>query len=227
MKRITTKLEDIPWVCHGFFTRHINQTGVAEDLGVPLVTLKQIHSSRVITVTTPWSSEEKPEADALVTSTPGLGLAVFTADCVPILFSSAKDKIVGAAHAGWKGAIGGVLEATVAAMQKLGAKPEDITAAIGPCIGPKSYEVSDDFKKPFLEQNPDNIHFFAKAKKKGHLMFDLPGYTAHRLKIAGINTIYDTARDTLVDEKTFCSYRRSCLKGEVDAGRQLSVIGII
>ena len=124
----------------------------------------------------------------------------------------------------WKGALGGVMEATIAEMEKLGAKKENIVAAIGPCIGPLSYEVSADFKKTFLEQDTTNERFFKQAAKEGHFIFNLPGYAVHRLKKAGIETVYDTQQDTLPNEDVYYSYRRSCQRQETDYGRQMSAI---
>ena len=252
MKYLTTSLEDIPWVRHGFFTRvggvsggvynslncgpgsgddldsvWTNRERVAEALGIAqLATTSQIHSARAVMLTEPWEHENRPDADAIVTATRGVGIGVLTADCTPILFASRKDKIVGSAHAGWKGALGGVLEATTEAMKNLGAKTADISAAIGPCIGPLSYEVSDDFINPFLEHDKSSDRFFRKAEKPGHLMFDLPGYVSSRLKAAGIETIHDTKQDTLPNEAAWFSYRRTTQRKEKDYGRQISVIAI-
>lgn len=219
MKKLTASILDkISGVTHGFFTR--------EGEPSPLITLKQIHSDKALIADKPSWDGEQPEGDALVTSTAGLLLAVKTADCVPVLFADKSGKVVGAAHAGWKGAIGGVLESTVAKMESLGAKRGDIVAAIGPCIGPQSYEVSDAFKTPFVEQDKLNERFFKAASKPGHLMFDLPAYVESRLNKLGIAAVEDLKRDTLSDEATFHSYRRSTLRGEKDYGRQMSVIGI-
>lgn len=211
-------LKGIAWIEHGFFTRD----GAPDDL----VTLHQIHSGTAVAVKTPWAPEAQPQADALVTDQPNIKLAVKTADCVPVLFACTKKEIIGAAHAGWKGALNGVLESTVEEMEKLGARREDIVASIGPCIRAQSYEVSQGFEKPFLEQDSVNAAFFKAAAKPGHLMFDLPGYVEHRLKKMGLSGVTDTGRDTLSDEETFFSYRRSTLRGEKDYGRQMSVIAI-
>jgi YfiH family protein len=250
VKRLTTSLKDIPWVRHGFFTRQggvsagifdslncgpgsgddaasvaENRARVARELGVgDLVTLWQVHSADVVIVDKPL--KDRPQADALVTAQPNLAIAVLTADCAPVLFASRKDKIVAATHAGWKGAVGGVLEATIERMKSVGVNPADISAAIGPCIGPKSYEVGADFLAPFLALDKANEKFFRKAEKSGHMMFDLPAYVAHRLRLAGITQIEDTRQDTLADEKSYFSYRRSCIRGEKDYGRQISVIAI-
>jgi YfiH family protein len=219
MKKISAPdLEGISWLFHGFFTRE----GEPKDL----VTLKQIHSDKVVVVNNAWPAEQQPEGDALVTNKSDILIAVKTADCVPILFASKNREVVGAAHAGWKGAIGGVIEATIAEMEKLGADKGEIVAVIGPCIGPASYEVSEGFEKPFLDQDKLNAKFFRAANRPGHLMFDLPGYVQDRLQKAGVGTVYDVKRDTLSDEDTFYSYRRSTIRGEKDYGRQLSVIGI-
>lgn len=253
MKFLTTDLEKIKYVSHGFFTRiggasdgiygtlncawsskdaadhvRMNRAKVAETLGLEpenMVTLKQVHSNKVIKVSKPWTREQAPEADALVTDQKGLGIAVLTADCAPVLFAAKKERVVGAAHAGWKGAISGVMEATVAAMGEFGVKPSDISAAIGPCIGPQSYEVSEGFEKPFIEQDAANDKFF-RAGKPGHLIFDLPGYIHDRLQKLGVGNIYDTRQDTLANENAFFSYRRSCIRKEPDYGRQISLIAI-
>lgn len=254
MRFLTTDLEKIKYLRHGFFTRiggasggvfggmncafssgddpaHIamNRDKVAEAMGVEpenLLTLKQVHGAQVVTVSGTWTHGTAPQADALVTNRKGIALGVLTADCAPLLFADKKEKIIGAAHAGWKGAVGGVIEATIAAMEKLGAARQNIAAAIGPCIGPQSYEVSEAFRDPFTAQSADNARFFRPAEKAGHLVFDLPGYAAHRLHLAGIETVYDTHQDTLPNETAFFSYRRTCQRGEGDYGRQISVIVI-
>jgi polyphenol oxidase len=255
MKYIKTALSEIPWVRHGFFTRvggvsrgiyagancgwgsnddiaHVraNRGKVAAELGIPgdsLVTLNQYHSAVAVTVDAPWTREDMPRGDALVTARPGIGIGALAADCAPILLASKKDRIVAAVHAGWKGAVGGVLEAAIAEMAAHGAKVSGLAAAVGPCIGPESYEVSEGFDAPFLLQDAGNARFFRAAAKKGHLFFDLPGYVAHRLKAAGVETVYETRTDTLPDEETFFSYRRACLRGEKDYGRQISAIAIV
>src|SRR5690606_3815552 len=202
------------------------QVAAALDLAPEnILTLKQVHGARAITVSAPWGGDS-PEGDALATATPGIGLGVLTADCVPVLLASRKDRIVAAAHAGWKGALGGVIEAAVAAMENLGAKRQDIAAAIGPCIGPQSYEVGADFPRPFVEQDARNMRFFRPAARQGHVMFDLPGYAADRLNKAGIAEVYDVRQDTLANEAAYFSYRRACQRGETDYGRQISVIAI-
>lgn len=216
---ITSDVGKIPQVSHGFYTR---AGGAPENV----LTLKQIHSAKVVTATQPWTAENRPEGDAIVTDVPGLAIGIITADCVPVLFASQDGKVIGAAHAGWRGAVGGVLENTIAAMQALGANPENIAVAIGPCIRVGSYEVSEDFKMPFLKQAPENARFFRNVGKSGHCQFNLAGYVTDRLQKAGIQKIYDTGLDTLTLEGAFYSYRRACLRGETDKGRQFSVISI-
>ena len=206
-----------------------NRAAVAQDLDVApghLVTVRQTHSAKVAVVDTPWMREAAPEADALVTNRPGIALGILTADCVPVLFACEKMGIVGAAHAGWKGAIGGVIEKTVGEMMRLGAKSADIVAVIGPAIAGCSYEVSADFIKPFLEQDVENKKFFADAPKSGHLLFDLAGFVAERLAKTGVGKIEQLDRDTYAEETEFFSYRRSCHRGEKDYGRQISAIAL-
>lgn len=193
--------------------------------GASLVTLHQVHSADVVTVLQPIPLDQRPEADALVTDRPGLLLGVLTADCVPVLLADREAGVVGAAHAGWKGALAGVTDATIAAMEALGARPERVVAAIGPCIGRASYEVSESFAEPFLAQDADNARFFA-AGRAGHLMFDIASYVAARLAHAGLRRIDIIDEDTLTQPDRFFSYRRACLKGEPGYGRQISLIAV-
>jgi YfiH family protein len=253
MKYLTTNLEKIPWARHGFFTRlggvseglynslncglktadgetnvRENRARVAAALEFPseqLVIAKQVHGIKVATVTKPWAFGASPEADGMVTATPGIALGILTADCAPVLFAAKKERIIGACHAGWRGAVDGVLEETVAAMVKLGADVKNIHAALGPCIGPQSYEVSDDFPTPFLAQDKSNAQFFRVATRPGHQIFNLPGYVTHRLNLTGVKTIHDTRQDTLTAE-IFFSNRRAFLKSEKGFGLQISVIGM-
>lgn len=194
--------------------------------GGDLVTLYQIHSADVVTVKAPIAHDTRPEADALVTKTPGLLLGILTADCVPVLFADLDAGVIGAAHAGWKGAINGVTDNTIAAMEALGADRRRIVAALGPCIARASYEVSDAFAIPFLEQNPAHEQFFNDARRTGHLMFDIAGYVLARLGAAGIRKAEWVGADTCADEQRYFSYRRSTLRGEPGYGRQMSVIGL-
>lgn len=206
-----------------------NRGRIADALGFArsnLATVSQVHSADVVIVEKPFPAGQVPDADALVTATPGLLIGILTADCGPILFADKNKNIVGAAHAGWKGALNGVLEATIEAMEKLGSKRDDIEAAIGPCIGPASYEVDDGFKAAFLAKTPHAGAFFTDGKP-GHHMFDLPAYIAQRLKDAGIKTIIMMAQDTCALPNDYFSFRRQTLQKETDSGRQISAIGIV
>ncbi len=192
-----------------------------------LLTVYQIHSADVVTITERHAYEDAPQADAMVTKTPGLGLGILTADCAPILLADQKSGVIGAAHAGWKGAIGGVLENTVQAMEALGAARGDIHAAIGPTISQANYEVGPEFKARFLEEDASNEKFFEPSSKENHQQFDLPGFVHARLSAAGIGEIIDTACCTYADEARYFSYRRSTHRDEPDYGRNISVIGLI
>lgn len=245
-------LNDLACVRHGFFSRNggvseglftslncgfgsgDDKEKVAEnrrramaqiDLeGDRLVTAYQVHSPTVVEVTKPWAREDAPQADAMVTRERGLALGILTADCVPVLFAEPKAGVVGAAHAGWKGALTGVLEATVAAMKALGAEPARIVAGIGPAISQRSYEVGPEFPAPFLEQDPRNGDFFCPGPREGHFHFDLKGYVARRIAAAGLTTIQTLPCDTCAEDERFFSYRRSCHRREKDYGRGLSAI---
>lgn len=210
-----------------------NRARVAEHFERPpenLVTVWQTHSPDCLYVDSPVEiGAARPKADALVTDKAGLVLGILTADCGPILFAGEKadgTPVIGAAHAGWGGALGGVLESTVSKMMEIGATQESLRAAVGPCIGPKSYEVSVGFEAPFLERNPEDEHFFREAQKEGHLMFDLPGYIASRLASVGARQVTITGRDTFAEPKNFFSYRRTTHANEPDYGRQISAIMI-
>jgi YfiH family protein len=189
-----------------------------------LATVHQVHSAEVIHAERPWPYEERPRADAMVTDTPNLLIGILTADCAPVLFADHRAAVVGAAHAGWRGALAGVTDSTIEAMEKLGARREHIHAAVGPCIGQPSYEVDEDFRKRFVADDPDNARFFADGTGKPH--FDLEGYVVHRLIAAGIDEVEALNLDTYVDSDRFYSYRRSTHRGEADYGRQLSAIAI-
>ena len=193
--------------------------------GSTLVTVHQVHSPDVVTVTAPIADADRPPADALVTDRPGLLLGVLAADCVPILFADTARDIVGAAHSGWKGALGGVGEATLDAMVALGADRRAIACAIGPCIGRASYEVSMAFADPFLARNGEDERFFVE-NRPGHLLFDIAGYVASRLAAAGAGSVTLMDEDTYTQPTRFYSYRRSCHMGEPGYGRQISLIGL-
>jgi hypothetical protein len=243
-----------PGVAHGFFTREggvstgiyaslncgvgsgdapdcvaENRARVARALGVPrdsVVTNNQVHGIAVVTVADAAPRGEQPRADAMVTKQRGVALGILTADCVPVLFADPEAGIVGAAHAGWRGAVGGVLDATVEAMVTLGARPARIHAGIGPAIAQASYEVGPEFPAPFLAQDRANERFFvAAASRKFH--FDLPAYVRARLARLGLGSIAATGGDTAAEPARFFSYRRSRLQGEPDYGRLLSAIALL
>lgn len=193
--------------------------------GATLARVHQFHSADVHTVDGPIDDEAPPPADALVTHKKGVLLGIVTADCVPVLFADIDAGVVGAAHAGWKGAISGVLENTVQAMLALGANKDRITCAIGPCISQKSYEVDEGFFRRFAQDNPANERFFSDGAA-GHYQFDIEGYAAARLAAAGIQTIACLGEDTYSQPDRFFSYRRSCHNAEDGYGRQLSLIGL-
>ena len=182
-----------------------------------LTTCYQVHSNRVVIATDPWDTE-RPRADGVVTGSPGLVCAALSADCAPILMADATARIVAAVHAGWRGALGGVVEAGVAAMTKLGAEPRRIVAAIGPCIGPTSYEVGPEFVTAFENQSAGNGQFFVDSH------FDLPGYVLSRLALAGVGDAAWVGADTFADEAAFFSNRRAVHRGEGDYGRMMSAI---
>jgi polyphenol oxidase len=190
--------------------------------GAPLATVYQVHSPDAVLATEAWAYDERPKADALVTDRRGLLLGIVTADCAPVLFADAEAGVVGAAHAGWRGAHGGVIENTVAAMEKLGARASRIAAAIGPAIAQASYEVDAPFRANFT---PDDERFFAPGRPE-RWQFDLAGYVAARLEQAGVGPIEDLALDTYSDEERFFSHRRSVHRGEPNYGRQISLIGL-
>jgi len=190
-----------------------------------LATVHQIHSAEAVTIQRPWAHDQRPRADAMVTDRPNLLIGILTADCAPVLFADHRAAVVGAAHAGWRGALAGVTDSTIAAMERLGARREDIHAAVGPCIGQPSYEVDGDFRARFVAQDADNARFFV-AENGGKPHFDLEGYVVHRLIAAGIDEIEALNLDTYADADRFYSYRRSTHRGEADYGRQLSAIAI-
>jgi YfiH family protein len=193
--------------------------------GATLTGLYQVHGDRCVIVDGGTDLAARPQADALATRSPGILLGILTADCVPVLFADRETGVVGAAHAGWKGAIAGVTDTTLDAMESLGASRANIAVAIGPCIGRASYEVDEDFVQRFAAADPANERFFA-AGKPGHAMFDIAAYVAARLAAAGVSRIAIGGQDTYAEEADYFSYRRACHKGENTYGRQLSVIGL-
>jgi polyphenol oxidase len=193
--------------------------------GAALVTLYQVHSADAVAVVAPFEERLRPHADALVTDQPGMLLGILTADCAPVLLADAQAGVVGAAHAGWKGALGGVTDSAIATMESLGADRDRIVAAIGPCIARTSYEVDDVFLRRFTAADPENERFFS-AGRPGHHQFDLESYVAHRLATAGIARVEALGLDTYSAPDRFFSYRRATHRSEPDYGRQISLIGL-
>jgi YfiH family protein len=249
MRRLTVSKLEAPGFAHGFFGRQGGvSTGLYESLNcgpgsqdapqavmenrrlvsaalapdIALVSLSQIHSSIVHTLTE--APLQRPEGDAMVTATPGLALGILTADCAPVLLADHAARVIGAAHAGWKGALGGVLEAALDAMEKLGASRNRVTAAIGPCISQDNYEVDFNFRDRFLELGLKHRRFFVPSGREGHYRFDLPGYAAHRLTQAGLASVESLGVCTYPPENGFFSFRRTTHAKEADYGRQISAI---
>lgn len=189
---------------------------------LPLVTVYQVHSARAV-VAGDWDDAGRPQADALVTDRPDVALGILTADCAPVLLEDRAAGVVAAAHAGWRGAFGGILSATVDAMTRLGAQRARIAAAVGPCIGRRAYEVDLEFRARFVAADPATDRFFA-AGRPGHVLFDLEGYCLARLAEAGVGQVVGLGVDTLGDPARFFSYRRSTLAGAPGYGRQISII---
>ena len=243
-------LKDLPGLAHGFFTRNggvssglygslncgpgssdvpenvqANRARVATALGVTpdsLLTVWQVHSPDAVVVDGPWTAE-RPRADALVTATPNLAIGVLTADCTPILFADPQARVIGGAHAGWRGALSGVIEQTVEAMERLGAKRNRIAAAIGPAIGPDSYEIGPEFEQEFTSAGTGHAQFF-HTTAAGRRHFDLPRFCRSRLEALGAGRIEDLGLDTYAGESRFFSYRRTTHRREADYGRQISAI---
>jgi len=204
-----------------------NRARVAHALGIApqnLLTVFQTHSPQVLAVTGPHAHDDAPQADGMVSQTQALGLAILTADCAPILLADSGAGVIGAAHAGWKGALGGVIENTIDAMEALGASAASIRAAIGPTISQSNYEVGEEFRTRFIGDDPANEVYFAASSNADHFQFDLPAYCSARLSARGIQSIKDCGLCTYADEARFYSYRRATHKGEADYGRDISVI---
>lgn len=252
MKIEAPSLSALPGIRHAFFTRQggvssgiygalngglgsgddpaavlENRAIMAGALGLKpecLLACWQVHSPDVVVATTPWGREDAPKADAIVTKVPGLGAAISMADCGPVLFADPQARVVAAAHSGWRGAFGGVLEATVAQMEAQGAERQNIRAVIGPLIRQPSYEVNDEFRARFLAEDTAFARFFAQAEKPGHALFDLPGFIALRLEQAKVGHIEDLGLDTYTNPDLFYSYRRMTHRGEADYGRLIAAI---
>jgi len=246
-------LAKLPGISHGFFGREggvstglysslncgfgsgddleiveKNRDIVAKAVGLAsnkqLCTAFQVHSAIAVVLQKPWEWRDAPQADALVTNVPGLALGALAADCLPILFADGKARVIGAAHSGWKGAFTGVIEATIAAMESLGARRADIVASIGPGIAQDSYEVGPEFIERFLQQAATHSRYFKASPRAGHHFFDLKAYAHDRLQAAGAGVINVLAHDTCLQENVFFSYRRATLRGEDAYGRQISAI---
>lgn len=206
-----------------------NRGRMADWMGVArshLVSVWQHHSPDAIVVETPWPQNERPKADAMVTNRPGIALAIGTADCGPVLFADAEARVVGGAHSGWKGAFTGVLDSTVAAMERLGARRERIIACLGPTISAAAYEVGPEFIARFIAADAANARYFGASLKSGHGMFDLPAYIGARLNGLGVGRVLDLAVCTYGNEDRLYSYRRMTHRGEADYGRQMSAIAL-
>ena len=191
--------------------------------GATFTLVHQIHSADVVTVEKAWPLTARPPADGMVTDRPGLLLGILTADCAPVLFADSQARVIGAAHAGWRGAFAGVTDATIEAMEKLGARRDRIAAAVGPCIAQASYEVDESFRDRFLDQDEANARFFSTGEGKPH--FNLEAYVAHRLHAATVGSVETLHLDTYADERFF-SFRRATHRGESSYGRQVSLIGL-
>jgi polyphenol oxidase len=245
---------DLPRVAHGFFTREggvsegmfaslncsigsgddrpkveENQRRALAALGLPaqqLATAYQVHGNAALRVDAAWRYEDRPRGDALVTRTRGLAIGILTADCAPVLLADPDAGVVAAAHAGWRGALGGVLEAAIAAMEREGARRANIVSAIGPCIGAASYEVGPEFPARFLAEDAANARFFTSSARAGHAMFDLGAYVEARVERLGVKTVTRIAADTCAEAGRFFSYRRTCLRHETQFGHMLSAIAL-
>jgi YfiH family protein len=200
-----------------------NRERVADHFHAELVTLHQVHSATAVPVSAAWG-DARPQADGVATRTPGIALGILTADCAPVLFADPHARVIGAAHAGWKGALGGIVESTLAAMEELGAARANIAAAVGPCIAQANYEVGAEFRSRFAGENAANTKYFIPSDRAGHFRFDLEGYVADRLRSAGIDNVNGLSVDTYAREAEFFSFRRATHRSESNYGRQISVI---
>jgi len=206
-----------------------NRRRMAAELEVApeaLVSVHQVHSADAVIVEKPWEGQ-RPKADGMATAVPGIALGITTADCGPVLFADPHLGIIGAAHAGWRGASTGILEATIEAMERLGARRDKIVAVLGPTIGPDAYEVGTEFRANFVGLDPRNEDFFRPSEREGHAMFDLPAYIGRRLEQAGIGEFANLGLCTYSHEDQFFSYRRTTHRGEPDYGRLISAITLI
>lgn len=243
-------LSALSGLAHGFFTRHggvssgvyaslncgsgsnddpaavrENRRRVTAHLGArDLASAYQVHGTTALIIHEPWPAGERPKADAMVTTTPGIALGVLSADCAPVLFADAQARVIAASHAGWRGALSGVTDAAIHAMEGLGARRQRIVAAVGPCIGASAYEVGPEFKAEFLDRDGTSARFFTSAEGGGRPHFDLSGYVVHRLQQAGVAEAMALGVCTYNRNETFFSYRRTRSRQEPDYGRQISAI---
>jgi YfiH family protein len=251
---LTAPTLTLPGIRHAFFTRQggastgiyaslnggqgshddpeavaFNRQRMADHMGVDpdhLLSCWQIHSADVVTVTTAWTRDQRPKADGMVTNRTGVSLAIATADCGPVLFADAEARVIGGCHSGWKGAFTGILEATVAAMEALGARRSAIHAVLGPTISRRAYEVGPEFFTRFIDENPDFARFFIPSNRDGHHMFDLPAFIGFRLGATGIASFTNLDRCTYHEADLFYSYRRTVHHNEPDYGRLMSAIAL-
>jgi YfiH family protein len=247
-----TCLSGLPGIAHGFFTRkggvssgiyaalncgagsdddkiavNENRARAARYLGVPteqILTCHQLHSATAVIAHGAWNFDSSPKADAIVTATAQLAIGVLAADCAPVLMTDPTARVVGAVHAGWRGALSGVLEGAIQAMESLGAKRSRIRAALGPCIGPRAYEVGPEFESQFLQADAGNVRFFKRLSPNARARFNLPDYVLTRLNTAGLRQVESATCCTYENESLFYSYRRSIQRQEPDYGRQISAI---
>jgi YfiH family protein len=255
LKLDVPNLSELPGIAHGFFGRtggtssgvyeslncgpgsgddrtnviqnRCRALGVLTDQECRLVTLYQIHSAESVAVSNPWDIGNAPKADAMVADRAGIVLGILTADCAPVLLVDAEARVIGAAHAGWKGALAGVIERTIVLMEQLGAKRERISAAIGPCISQAAYEVGEEFRAVFDRHDAANTRFFLPAARTGHWQFDLPGYACACLHAAAVRNVAVLGNCTYAEAGNFYSFRRATHAGESDYGRQLSAIALL
>jgi hypothetical protein len=255
LKLAASNLSDLPLVAHGFFGRTGGtSTGIYASLNCgpgsgddrelvienrrralaaladrqsSLVTLYQIHSAEAVTVREVWQIGQAPRADAMATDVSGIALGILTADCAPVLLADAEARVIGAAHAGWKGALGGVIEQVIIRMEKLGARREHIAAAIGPCISQTAYEVGEELREVFAEHDQSNTSFFLPAARPGHWQFDLPAYAHACLHASAVRNVAVIGHCTYAEAGNFYSFRRATHRGEGDYGRQLSTIMLL
>jgi len=237
-------LQSMSNIRHGFFTSlwgdcgfskspgdleisNPNRQSIAAHFQLPysnLLSCYQTHSSDVVVVDKAWSTINRPKADAMVTNVQGVALGILTADCVPVLFVDRGKGVIAACHAGWRGAVGGVIENTILAMEKLGANRRYIHAALGPCIWQNSYEVGPEFVQTFLQKNTDNSKYFVPSSRSEHFLFDLPGYVEAKMRHFGVASVEASPGDTAAEPDRFFSYRRSFLRQEQRGGSLISVI---